>query len=825
MNSSGFSPSPFPASHPPTTQLTQLNDMVGDRFIIQSSLPSSGIGQSYLATDAHRPSQPQCLIQHLSLSSTPSSTEHLYYQGLRQEAIALDHVGSNQYTPQLIAFIEHQNHTYLIREWIEGPSLQAMLERQSSWDAAVAIHISIQLLEALTVLHRHGVMHSSLCPQSVIQHHRSKLWKLINFKQSTLFSISPEISLGGCQPLMQDDLRAVGHLIQTMAARLKIPHQSAEHQTNISILQEAANGLIQQQPPYQHAQTALAQMRSQCSTAIRHKADEAQLGFMPELLPLSPSGINRFPDLEISDEDHPNRHRAITTGMATGLLTATALSAGIFYFSPSEELSGKRASHGGITQPSFISVAAADNVNDPASTAQSSETTLPNAQVGQSLSPALPPVPPPPASYSASPPPQPNLAPPLPLSPLPEIAEASTETSETSENLQNHQSTEATLVSNQPEKERPAITRDRLHTPLHEIAVNVLTQKFSDRPEHLLARMSDLASRYAQDKNYIAESFISQKIERLEEQLYPSNHPNHVATDQRQEFLANTLTHSPMPNNATRHHATPNPSGHYATQPVLDSQYIADRADAHRTLDHDAVNAAHDPNHSALALTSENTPLSDDEEVASVLETIETDKIENASPLANGDLSADSEDAIAVPNYDLITDSEDLVNELTDNDKEEDQTESTANLSPSLSVPDTSVALSSVILYTKMTDDGQFLAQIYADNSIAIAKLGSSQPSYRIDYFPGSIYRISINEATGTIHIIDRDQTESWWNLQTGDRMSAPVTSNPETPNPENADPNNGSNPETPNPENADPNNGLNPETPDSEIEKIDLVS
>lgn len=72
-------------------------------------------------------------------------------------------------TIQLIdAGNDHDNHLYIVMEYIEGRSLQTILNRQEHVDVQRAIHITLQILKSLNEAHQRGIIHRDLKPSNIL---------------------------------------------------------------------------------------------------------------------------------------------------------------------------------------------------------------------------------------------------------------------------------------------------------------------------------------------------------------------------------------------------------------------------------------------------------------------------------------------------------------------------------------------------------------------------------------------------------------------------------------------------------------------------------
>lgn len=89
---------------------------------------------------------------------------------LRMEAQMLEHVtreaGDRRYFPAFVAYLETEN--ALVMEYLEGQNLQALLDCGVRFEAAEVLWMIRDVLQALEVLHEHGMIYRDLKPANIM---------------------------------------------------------------------------------------------------------------------------------------------------------------------------------------------------------------------------------------------------------------------------------------------------------------------------------------------------------------------------------------------------------------------------------------------------------------------------------------------------------------------------------------------------------------------------------------------------------------------------------------------------------------------------------
>ncbi len=209
-----------------STEITgKPRSLLSGRYKIQKVLGSGGFSRTYLAQDTQRPGNPLCVVKHLR----PGRTDEHFMQVARRlfntEAEILEKLGRHDQIPLLLAYVEENQEFYLVQEFIEGQSLSQELKQK--YTEAQALQLLREILEVLSFVHSHYVIHRDIKPDNIIRRASDRKLVLIDFgavKQiqpqevaktqgSTVvigtMGYAPPEQLSG-QPTLSSDVYAVG---------------------------------------------------------------------------------------------------------------------------------------------------------------------------------------------------------------------------------------------------------------------------------------------------------------------------------------------------------------------------------------------------------------------------------------------------------------------------------------------------------------------------------------------------------------------------------------------------------------------------------------
>ncbi|MBW4473154.1 MAG: protein kinase [Stenomitos rutilans HA7619-LM2] len=157
-----------------------LDRLLDGRYQVIQVLATGRWGHTYLAQDTRRPSQPECVIQHV----LPVDHDSAYQAALRQvfvrEAATLERLGGHEHLPALLACFEDEQGFHLVQEFVSGTALSVELGSQP-WQEDRVVQLLLECLEVLAVVHGDCCRHGDVRPDNVIRRSQDGALILTNF--------------------------------------------------------------------------------------------------------------------------------------------------------------------------------------------------------------------------------------------------------------------------------------------------------------------------------------------------------------------------------------------------------------------------------------------------------------------------------------------------------------------------------------------------------------------------------------------------------------------------------------------------------------------
>ncbi|MBP5974168.1 tetratricopeptide repeat protein [Brasilonema sp. CT11] len=155
---------------------TRGKKILGGRYKIVREIARGGFGITYLAEDTQASNSP-CVIKKLDPQNADIETAKILF---KREANALFHLlQQNQQIPKYFDYFEEEESYYLVQEYIEGKSLQNLLENR--WPRDRVITFIREILEILRYLHRINIIHRDVKPSNIMLRKEDSKFVLIDF--------------------------------------------------------------------------------------------------------------------------------------------------------------------------------------------------------------------------------------------------------------------------------------------------------------------------------------------------------------------------------------------------------------------------------------------------------------------------------------------------------------------------------------------------------------------------------------------------------------------------------------------------------------------
>jgi serine/threonine protein kinase len=132
-----------------------------DHYRIEERICDSAGSSLFRATDLDTGNSVALKVPHLEAES-----DLVFFERFRREATIgreLNHPSLPKVFPQ-----DGQSSVYIAMEWIEAPTLRALLARSGKLPVADAVQIATQICEALQYIHAQGIVHRDLKPENIV---------------------------------------------------------------------------------------------------------------------------------------------------------------------------------------------------------------------------------------------------------------------------------------------------------------------------------------------------------------------------------------------------------------------------------------------------------------------------------------------------------------------------------------------------------------------------------------------------------------------------------------------------------------------------------
>ncbi|MCC0175689.1 protein kinase [Waterburya agarophytonicola K14] len=164
-----------------------------DRYRVIRQLSGDDFSSVLIAEDLDRPDKLQCQIErlqpHYEHEVLGAQSWQRVLKGFVAQGNILKNISQHPQIPQLLAFFECDREFYLVREFIDGESLEQKLIK-SSIDETEAINWLQEILGILDFVHQADIIHLNIQPSSLIQHQNGQkfLSNFGNIKNTVLFN-------------------------------------------------------------------------------------------------------------------------------------------------------------------------------------------------------------------------------------------------------------------------------------------------------------------------------------------------------------------------------------------------------------------------------------------------------------------------------------------------------------------------------------------------------------------------------------------------------------------------------------------------------------
>lgn len=136
--------------------------LLGDRYRIIDTLGEGGMANVYLAQDIILKRKVAVKVLRLDLQKEPATESRF-----QREAMATSELSHPNIVSVLDVGSDH-GLPFMVMEYVDGPTLKEYIKQNSPLDLHEVIRIMDQILSAVSLAHRHGVIHRDLKPQNIL---------------------------------------------------------------------------------------------------------------------------------------------------------------------------------------------------------------------------------------------------------------------------------------------------------------------------------------------------------------------------------------------------------------------------------------------------------------------------------------------------------------------------------------------------------------------------------------------------------------------------------------------------------------------------------
>ncbi|VXD21833.1 Serine/Threonine protein kinase with WD40 repeats [Planktothrix serta PCC 8927] len=145
-----------------------IPDLLRGRFRMIKLLGQGGFGRTYLAEDIDKLNE-KCVVKQFVPMMQGTAGLQKALELFEREARQLQQLGQHPQIPALSAYFSENNQLYLIQQYIEGETLDKILQKQGVWTEQQVKELLTSLLPVLKFIHQQKVIHRDLKPDNIMR--------------------------------------------------------------------------------------------------------------------------------------------------------------------------------------------------------------------------------------------------------------------------------------------------------------------------------------------------------------------------------------------------------------------------------------------------------------------------------------------------------------------------------------------------------------------------------------------------------------------------------------------------------------------------------
>lgn len=143
--------------------------LLGNRYLVRSTLGKGGFGQTFLAEDTHSPQRRLRVVKQLKPQNAEPELYPLIRERFEREAATLERLGeASDRIPTLHAYFSEAGEFYLVQDWVEGQSLAQRVRGGGPVSESEVREFLADILPVLDFIHTQGVIHRDIKPENVM---------------------------------------------------------------------------------------------------------------------------------------------------------------------------------------------------------------------------------------------------------------------------------------------------------------------------------------------------------------------------------------------------------------------------------------------------------------------------------------------------------------------------------------------------------------------------------------------------------------------------------------------------------------------------------
>ena len=162
--------------------MPEAQTLIYNRYSILHIECSSNFSKVFFALDTYQNPPRSCVIKVFEpIVQKPQIAEWIAKE-FQKEAKRLKQLSlNNQHLPQIYTYCNDFQVCYLVRELVEGETLQEKVQRKGKFSPSEVREILVKLLLVLDYIHDRGVIHQNIQPKNIILRNGDNVPMLINF--------------------------------------------------------------------------------------------------------------------------------------------------------------------------------------------------------------------------------------------------------------------------------------------------------------------------------------------------------------------------------------------------------------------------------------------------------------------------------------------------------------------------------------------------------------------------------------------------------------------------------------------------------------------